>query len=137
MALSADTRELLNKGNSLYKFKLGDLINDAIVEGLANRAADVVDADEDTSWGIILSQKIAALEEKASANQALEALLLKAQDDIAALKQGLSYVLAIMEQMNMDGMKQSINFVLDNMALRSEVNSTDSILSAKIDALTV
>lgn len=52
--LSDEVRERLNKGYSMYKNQLGDLIQAALLEA-------VRDQTEDTSWGNDIAKKIEGL----------------------------------------------------------------------------
>lgn len=94
MSMSDETRELLNKGIGLHRHKLGDIINDAILEAVRNSTADVADAEEDTNWGQALAL---ALDEKVSKTEYTDNVnaILKKITEVASLQQ-MSQALSVL-----------------------------------------
>lgn len=59
--LSDEVRERLNKGYSMYRNQLGDLINEALLEAAANEASDTAEGENSASVGAAIIAKLDTL----------------------------------------------------------------------------
>jgi prefoldin subunit 5 len=135
--LDQATIDFLNR-NRPRGVNLGDIVGDVA-------DSDLDDQAEDTSWGIVLAERVQALEERTSSFQDLAMSLAKAHEDIAPLKQGLSYLLASPAQNNSDtswdvALANKVQALEDQVAtipmLVSKLGKAEETLASLMQAVT-